>query len=118
MQRQSPLQSFSKALISALLITFIGTAIHQSTWNGAPVGLGFSFLLLLAAALELRKTKSGSWFFTIFVSAGLFISAMATNQDAMLPANDQGFIWSYGAIGLSAIVSLWPRLKKGSKAKP
>lgn len=97
-----------------MLVVFVGTAIHQSYVNTFPLGIFLAFAILLSAAIQLRPTRAGSWFFTIFVSSGLFVSALSSNQDAVLPANELGFIWSYGAIGLAAVVSLWPRLKTKS----
>ena len=94
-----------------LFLLIIGTAMHQTKSNEFPVGLVAAGLLLLVAGQNLRDSRISSWSFTIAFSIGMFLIALASNQDAMLPANELGFAWSYGAIGLSFVISAWPRLK-------
>ncbi|MCF8528662.1 MAG: hypothetical protein K9G13_01985 [Aquiluna sp.] len=99
------------SIIIALALVIIGTSIHQSLSNEFPVGLIAAGLLLFSAATNFRSNRVSSWIFTLTFVAGMMLTAQKSNQDAMLPANTLGFTWSYGAIALVLLVSIWPRIR-------
>jgi hypothetical protein len=64
--------------------------------------------------------KLGAIFFAAALAATIFWTGLDIHNDKMIPANQPGLIWSYGAIGLAAIVEIWPKISKKnwtSKAK-
>jgi len=99
------------AVIAAIALLVIGTAIHQTLSNGIPVGLFAGGLLLFVFGLVFRPHRFSSWIFSLTFAGGMIVVAAETNRDAILPANFLGFAWSYGAIGLAFLVSLWPRIR-------
>jgi apolipoprotein N-acyltransferase len=96
-----------------------GTVAHQTQVSGAPVGLVVASIVVLAFAMQARiKTgKLGAIFFAAALVATIFWTGLEFHDDKMIPANQLGLIWSYGAIGLAAIVVIWPKLSKSLWSK-
>ena len=100
-------------------VAVAGTVAHQTQVSGAPVGLVFACIVVLAFAIQARiKTgKLGAIFFAAALAATIFWTGLDIHQDKMIPANQLGLIWSYGSIGLAAIVVIWPKLSKSLWSK-
>lgn len=111
MQVLRRLRSILVGLVLALVVAVIGTIAHQTSLGGAPYGLMLALFFVLLTALQLRRNKLSAWVFAICLGLTLFLIGQAWNQDAMIPANLWGYIWSYGSIGLAALVSMWPKFK-------
>ena len=96
-----------------------GTVAHQTQVNGAPVGLVVASIVVLAFAMQARiKTgKLGAILFAATLAATIFWTGLEFHDDKMIPANQLGLIWSYGAIGLAAIVVIWPKLSRSLWSK-
>ena len=93
----------------------IGTLMHQTqVGDEIPIGLFFSLSLVLLVAGGIRDKQSGKipgLVFTITLAAQLFLIAQNLTGDILIPANNSGLWWSYGAIGVAALIALWPKLK-------
>lgn len=111
MQVLRRLRSILVGLVLALVVAVIGTIAHQTSLGGAPYGLMLALFFVLLTALQLRKRKLSAWAFTVSLGVILFLIGQTWNQDAMIPANLSGYIWSYGAIGLAALVAMWPKFR-------
>ncbi|MEY5023966.1 MAG: hypothetical protein RL569_879 [Actinomycetota bacterium] len=96
-----------------------GTVAHQTQVGGAPVGLLLASIAVLAFAIQARiKTgKLGAAIFATALAATIFWTGLAFHQDKMIPANQLGFIWSYGSIGIAALVVIWPNVSRRALAK-
>ena len=101
-----------KPAILAAAVIGLGTVMHQTSISGLPFGLVLAFLLLLGVQLPFRKKRSRAWIFAVVFSIGIFLTALETNQDAMIPANPAGYTWSFGAIAVSFLVAMFPRFKR------
>ncbi len=95
-------------------VAMAGTVAHQTQVNGAPVGLVVASIVVLAFAMQARmKTgKLGAIFFAAALATTIFWTGLEFHDDKMIPANQLGLIWSYGSIGLAAIVVIWPKLSR------
>ena len=95
-------------------VAMAGTVAHQTQVSGAQVGLVVASIVVLAFAMQARiKTgKLGAIFFAAALAATIFWTGLDFHKDKMIPANQLGLLWSYGAIGLAAIVVIWPKLSK------
>lgn len=98
---------------SGVTIGFWGTLHHQSLASGAPVGLLLSIISLMSIGLLLRHSKSLSWSFASSLSVTVFILAQSYGSDALIPANPAGYAWAFGATGISFLLALSPRIRKG-----
>jgi hypothetical protein len=67
--------------------------------------------VVLAFAMQARITagKLGAIFFAAALAVTIFWTGLEFHDDKMIPANQLGLLWSYGAIGLAAIVVIWPK---------
>ena len=76
-------------------------------------------IVVLAFAMQARiqTGKLGAIFFAAALAATIFWTGLEFHKDKMIPANDLGLFWSYGAIGLAAIVVIWPKLSKSLWSK-
>ena len=102
------------AVVKAFLVVVFGTILHQSSmFDRFPVGSVLSLGLVLLIAVQIRKTssfKSPNVSYALGVLGLLFLFSQGFWQDKMLPANQAGFIWSYGASALAFVVAMWPRI--------
>ena len=105
------------AMVGFLYASFaaiVGTLMHQTqVGDEIPIGLLFSLSLVLMLAGGIRdrqKRKLPGLVFTITLAAQLFLIAQNLTGDILIPANNAGLWWSYGAIGVAALVVLWPKL--------
>ena len=100
-------------------VAVAGTVAHQTKVNGAPVGLVVAGIVVLAFTMQARiqTGKLGAIFFAAALAATIFWTGLEFHKDKMIPANDLGLFWSYGAIGLAAIVVIWPKLSKSLWSK-
>ncbi len=100
-------------------VAMAGTVAHQTQVSGAPVGLVVAGIVVLAFAMQARITtgKLGAILFAAALAATIFWTGLDFHKDKMIPANQLGLLWSYGAIGLAAIVVIWPKLSKSLWSK-
>ncbi len=105
--------------LAGLFVAVAGTVAHQTQVSGAPVGLVVASIVVLAFAMQARiKTgKLGAIFFAAALAATIFWTGLDFHKDKMIPANQLGLLWSYGAIGLAAIVVIWPKLSRSLWSK-
>ena len=106
------------AVVGFLYASFasvVGTLMHQTqVGDEIPIGLLFSLSLVLLVAGGIRDKQSGKipgLVFTITLAVQLFLIAQNLSGDILIPANTAGLWWSYGAIGVAALVALWPKLR-------
>jgi hypothetical protein len=68
---------------------------------------------VLLVALQIRIAsdyRSPNLFFALATLGLLFLFSQSFWQDKMIPANQAGFIWSYGAAVLAFAAAMWPRI--------
>jgi hypothetical protein len=101
--------------IYASFASLIGTLIHQTqVGDQVPIGLLFSLSLVLMLSGAIRDRQKGKLpgaIFTITLAVQLFLIGQNLTGDILIPGNNAGLWWSYGAIGIAALVALWPKLK-------
>lgn len=97
-------------LISGTAFGVLGTVLHQTHISGFPIGLTLAFTLVAAYGLSIRRSKVRSWSFAIGISGTVFVAAQEWGSDVLISANPIGFIWSFGALGISLLVAMAPRL--------
>jgi N-acetyl-1-D-myo-inositol-2-amino-2-deoxy-alpha-D-glucopyranoside deacetylase len=103
--------------IYAILAAVLGTLMHQTQVEAVPVGLLFSLSLVLLSAGAIRDKQTGKLpglAFTVTLAVAIFVISQNFTTDILIPGNDIGLWWSYGSIGIAALVGLWPKLKKAS----
>lgn len=100
-----------KSVQVASLVAVFGTISHQTQINGLPIGIVLSLAGVILGAFECRSTKVGRMTFLIVMGLFVFVSAQDWTGDKLVPANELGLVWSYGAVLLAALVSLWPRIR-------
>jgi hypothetical protein len=93
----------------------IGTLMHQTqVGDGVPLGLLFSLSLVLMLSASIRdrhRGKLSGLVFAVTLATLLFTIGQNLTGDILIPGNNAGLWWSYGAIGVAALVALWPQLK-------
>lgn len=103
--------------VYAILAGGLGTLMHQTQVEGVPVGLMFSLSLVLLSAGAIRDKQTGklpSLAFTVTIAVAIFLIGQNFTTDILIPGNDLGLWWSYGSIGIAALVGLWPKLKRAN----
>jgi len=105
--------------VAGIFVAVAGTVAHQTQVSGTPVGLVVAGIVVLAFAMQSRMITGtlGAIFFAAALAATIFWTGLDIHNDKMIPANQLGLIWSYGAIGLAAIVVIWPKLSRSALAK-
>jgi N-acetyl-1-D-myo-inositol-2-amino-2-deoxy-alpha-D-glucopyranoside deacetylase len=102
------------AVMKAATVAVFGTILHQSfLFDQFPIGSVLSLSLVLIVALQIRTNsgfRSPNLFFSVVILGLLFLFSQGFWQDKMIPANQAGFIWSYGAAVLAFAVAMWPRI--------
>ena len=102
------------AVLKASTVAVFGTILHQSSlFDQVPIGsvLGLSLVLLVALQIRIASGfRSPNLFFAFVILGLLFLFSQGFWQDKMIPANQAGFIWSYGAAVLAFAVAMWPRI--------
>jgi N-acetyl-1-D-myo-inositol-2-amino-2-deoxy-alpha-D-glucopyranoside deacetylase len=102
------------AVLKAATVAVFGTILHQSSlFDQLPIGSVLSLSLVLLVALQIRIAsgfRSPNLFFAFVILGLLFLFSQGFWQDKMIPANQAGFIWSYGAAILAFAVAMWPRI--------
>jgi hypothetical protein len=99
------------ALGLALAAAVIGTVMHQTNLNGLPFGAGLALLIVLTIAINLRKNRASGWVFFAGLAAVIFFIGMDIHPDKMIPANLNGYLWSYGSVTVAAFVAMFPKLR-------
>ena len=93
----------------------VGTLMHQTqVGDEIPIGLLFSLSLVLMLAGGIRDRQKGKLpglVFVLTITVELFVFGQNLTGDILIPGNNSGLWWSYGAIGVAALVALWPKLK-------
>jgi hypothetical protein len=101
--------------LAASFVAIVGTLMHQTqVGEETPIGLLFSLSLVLMLAGGIRdrhRGKSSGLVFTVALAVELFLISQNLTGDILIPANNAGLWWSYGAIGIAALVALWPKLR-------
>jgi N-acetyl-1-D-myo-inositol-2-amino-2-deoxy-alpha-D-glucopyranoside deacetylase len=111
------LQSFKGVFfgfVYAILAAGLGTLMHQTQVEAVPVGLLFSLSLVLLSAGAIRDKQTGKLpglAFTVTLAVAIFVIGQNFTSDILIPGNDIGLWWSYGSIGIAALVGLWPLLR-------
>jgi len=100
-----------KAVFVALLVAVFGTISHQTQINGLPLGILLAFAAVVIGALESRQGRYSRLVFPVALGLFTFLFAQDWSGDKLIPANEIGYIWSYGAVLLASIVSLWPKVR-------
>ena len=99
----------------ASFASVVGTLMHQTNvGNEIPIGLLFSLSLVLILAGGIRDRQKGKLpglVFALTIAVELFAIGQNLTGDILIPGNNSGLWWSYGAIGVAALVALWPKLK-------
>jgi N-acetyl-1-D-myo-inositol-2-amino-2-deoxy-alpha-D-glucopyranoside deacetylase len=114
------LQSFKGVFfgfVYAILAAGLGTLMHQTQVEAVPVGLLFSLSLVILSAGAIRDKQAGKLpglAFTVTLVVAIFVIGQNFTTDILIPGNDIGLWWSYGSIGIAALVGLWPKLKKAT----
>ena len=105
--------------VAGIFVAVAGTVAHQTQVSGTPVGLVVAGIVVLAFAMQSRMItgKLGAIFFVAALAATIFWTGLDIHNDKMIPANQLGLIWSYGAIGLAAVVVIWPKLSRSLWSK-
>lgn len=93
----------------------VGTLMHQTkVGDEVPIGLLFSLSLVLMLAGGIRDRHDGKlpgFVFAATLAVQIFAISQNLTRDVLIPGNDAGLWWSYGAIGVAALVGFWPKLK-------
>jgi hypothetical protein len=99
----------------ASFAAIVGTLMHQTqVGEEIPIGLLFSLSLVLMLAGGIRDRQRGKapgLVFTVTLAVELFLISQNLTGDILIPANNAGLWWSYGAIGVAALIALWPKLR-------
>jgi hypothetical protein len=102
------------AVLKAATVAIFGTILHQSSlFDQLPFGSFLSLSLVLLVSLQIRTAssfKSPNLVFAFVILGLIFLFSQGFWQDKMVPANQAGFIWSYGAAVLAFAVAMWPRI--------
>jgi len=102
------------AVLKAATVAIFGTILHQSSlFDQLPFGSFLSLSLVLLVALQIRTAssfKSPNLVFAFVILGLIFLFSQGFWQDKMVPANQAGFIWAYGAAVLAFAVAMWPRI--------
>jgi N-acetyl-1-D-myo-inositol-2-amino-2-deoxy-alpha-D-glucopyranoside deacetylase len=102
------------AVMKAASVVIFGTILHQSfLFDQFPIGSVLSLSLVLLVALQIRIAsgfRSPNLFFAVVILGLLFLFSQGFWQDKMIPANQAGIIWSYGAAVVASAVAMWPRI--------
>ncbi len=96
----------------AVVAAVFGTIFHQSDLAGLPLGLILSLAGVALLAIEARSTWPKRLGFLITFGVIVFLAAQDFTGDKMIPANEIGTICSYGSVGLSILITMWPKLKR------
>ena len=92
----------------------IGTLMHQTqVGDDIPIGLHFTLSLVLMLSGGIRDRQKGKLpglVFALTIAVELFVIGQNLTGDILIPGNNAGLWWSYGAIGVAALVALWPKL--------
>ena len=107
-----------RSVIGFLYASFasvVGTLMHQTqVGDEIPIGLLFSLSLVLMLAGGIRdrhRGKLSGLVFALTIAVELFVIGQNLTGDILIPGNNAGLWWSYGAVGVAALVALWPKLK-------
>lgn len=105
--------------LAGIMVAMAGTVAHQTKVGGAPVGLVFAGIVLLAFAMQARMKagKIGAILFAAALAFTIFWTGLDFHKDKLIPANPLGMVWAYGSIGLAAIVVIWPKLSRSLWSK-
>ena len=99
-----------KSVLVASFVAVFGTISHQTQIHGLPIGIVLALAGVILGAVECKSTNLGRITFPILMGLFVFVSAQDWTGNKLLPANELGMVWSYGAVLLAALVSLWPRI--------
>ncbi|WP_277208986.1 DUF6113 family protein [Isoptericola croceus] len=100
------------ALLLGAAVGVIGTVAHRAQWAGLPTGLVLALMLTLSAAVLCRAwsgtltllTCGAGWLVAVQV-----LAATGPGGDVLVPAQDVGYVWTYGGLVLVAAAAFLPR---------
>lgn len=98
-------------LLLGFVIAVAGTAFHQTNLGGLPVGIVLAFSALLLGSIEARNRGKVRYLFPLFLGIWIFVFSQDWSGDKLLPANELGFVWTYGSVLVAALVSMWPKIR-------
>jgi hypothetical protein len=98
-------------LLAATAAAIFGTIAHQTLFASLPAGIALSFAAVAIAALEARQEKLGRVIFPIALGLLMVVFSQDLSGDKLIPATMLGLVWSFGSVGLAALISLWPKIK-------
>lgn len=104
--------AFFIGLALALVAGVFGTIFHQSESGPLPLGLILSLAGVALLAIEARETWPKRIGFLHGFLTLIFFAAQDFTGDKMIPANELGTVWSYGAAGISILILMWPRIRR------
>jgi uncharacterized membrane protein (UPF0136 family) len=111
MNRVGTLGLVLRGVLAGAVFAILGTLFHQSTISGIPFGLAMTLVSVFAYSVSLRPSRSESWSFALSVSVMVFVFAQDFGADKLIPASMIGYIWSYGAIAITLLVAMFPRIR-------
>ncbi len=101
-----------KTVFTALLVGLFGTISHQTQMEGLPVGILAGFAAVVIGAVESRLGGYTRLLFLFAFVALLYFFAQDWSGDKLIPANTLGLLWSHGAVLVTTVVCLWPKMKE------
>lgn len=116
-----PVLTFFWAIPLGVLAGLAGTMLHQirgGSADGFPLGLSVALVSITSLALAirlLRRSRGALYLMTAsFISTVYLLALEQPGGELFIPNNDLGIIWSYGSIGICALVILFPRMRPGT----
>lgn len=116
-----PALTFFWAIPLGVLAGFAGTMLHQirgGSAAGFPIGLWVALVSITSLALAirlLRRSRGALYLMSASFIATVYLLALEQpGGELFIPNNDLGIIWSYGSIGICALVILFPRVRPGT----
>jgi hypothetical protein len=97
-------------LVLAFVIAAAGTAFHQATLSSYPVGIVLALAAVLLGSIEARSKGKRRYLFPIVLGMWVLVFSQDWTGDKLIPANELGFIWTYGSVVTAAAITLWPAL--------
>ncbi|MEI6590666.1 MAG: hypothetical protein WCO24_01530, partial [Actinomycetes bacterium] len=110
------------ALPLGFLLGVAGTLLHNIESGGPiPLGLIVALVMVFSLGLAMRLLRNSRGALNLMAAAfTLTIAFLAQRQSgggALIFANTIGEFWTFGSIGILALISVFPRLKPGTWRK-
>ena len=111
------------AIPLGVLLGVAGTLLHQieTQTNHLPIGLAVALTMVFALGLAVRLLRNSrgalnlmSATFTVTIA---YLAQRQNGGGALIFANTVGELWTFGSIGILALIAVFPRLKPGTWRK-